>query len=75
MERHSLVQEFPEHQEKISQLKIENAHFRKLFDEYHEIEHQIHRMNTGEEIVIDEFAHKVKTKFLHLKDELVSYLK
>ncbi len=50
MERHDLIHEFPEYQDKIHQLKVEDTHFRKIFDEYHELEHRIHNINTGEEI-------------------------
>jgi uncharacterized protein YdcH (DUF465 family) len=74
MERHNLINEFPEFREKIHQLKVENTHFRKIFDEYHELEHRIHNINTGEEIVIDEYAHELKAKLLHLKDEIYSHL-
>ncbi|OCB78689.1 YdcH family protein [Flavobacterium crassostreae] len=74
MERHNFVHEFPEHAEKIHQLKVENNHFRKLFDEYHELEHEIHRINTDTEAVTDAHAHEVKAKFLFLKDELYSIL-
>ena len=70
MERHNLLHDFPEHQEKIHQLKVEDHHFRRLFDEYHELEHQIHRINSGEEVVIDEYAHELKAKFLQLKDAI-----
>ena len=35
MERHDLLHEFPEYQEKIDQLKEADTHFRELFDEYH----------------------------------------
>lgn len=74
MERHNLINEFPEFREKIHQLKVENTHFRKIFDEYHELEHRIHNINSGQEIVIDEYAHELKAKLLHLKDEIYSYL-
>ena len=74
MERHDLIHEFPEYQDKIHQLKVEDTHFRKIFDEYHELENRIHNINTGEEIVIDEYAHELKAKLLHLKDEIYSYL-
>ncbi len=75
MERHDLLHEFPEHQDKIHQLKMENNHFKKLFDDYHEIEHEIHRINNEVEVVADEHAHELKTKLLHLKDEIYNYLK
>lgn len=74
MERHDLLHEFPEHQEKMNQLKVDDSRFRDLFDEYHKIENQVHRINSGEEVVIDEFAHELKAKLLFLKDEIFSYL-
>ena len=74
MERHDLLHEFPEYQEKIHQLKISDPHFRELFDEYDELEHEIHCINTGEEVVIDEYAHELKAKLLFMKDELLSIL-
>jgi uncharacterized protein YdcH (DUF465 family) len=75
MEKHDLIHEFPEHQDKIQELKISNANFRKLFDDYHEVEHQIHRINMGSEIANDNFVHELKAKLLFMKDELYSYLK
>jgi uncharacterized protein YdcH (DUF465 family) len=74
MEKHDLLHEFPEHQERIHELKVSDAHFRKLFDEYHEIEHQIHRINMGSEIANDNFVHQLKAKLLFLKDELYAHL-
>ena len=74
MERHDLLHEFPELTDKIHELKTQDAHFKKLFDSYHELEHQIHRINTEEEVVIDEYAHELKTKLLHLKDEIYTRL-
>ncbi len=75
MEKHDLLHEFPEHQEKIHQLKTENNHFRKLFDEYHELDHQLLRMKTGVEVVTDEALKELKAKSLHLKDELYKMIK
>ncbi|MGB5677189.1 MAG: GTP-binding protein, partial [Gammaproteobacteria bacterium] len=43
-EKHDLIHELPEHKERIHQLKISDEHFSKLFDEYHELDHQILRM-------------------------------
>jgi uncharacterized protein len=75
MEKHDLLHEFPEHQDKIHQLKTEDPHFRKLFDEYHEVEHQVRRINSGSEIASDEFIHALKVKLLHLKDAIFSFVK
>jgi hypothetical protein len=74
MERHDLLHEFPKDKEKIHELKISDSHFRELFDEYHELEHQLHRINSGEEVVIDEFAHELKARLLYMKDELYSMI-
>ena len=49
MKKHDLLHEFPEHKEKIHDLKLNNAHFRKLFDDYDVVEHDIHRIETGAE--------------------------
>jgi len=74
MEKHDLLHEFPEHKDKIHELKISDAYFRKLFDDYHEIEHQIHRINMGSEIANDNFMHELKAKLLFMKDEIYSFL-
>ncbi len=75
MERHDLLHELPEYQDRIHQLKLENVHFRKVFDEYHELEHEIHRINTGIETVTDEQLHQLKANLLFMKDELVLIIK
>lgn len=74
MEKHDLLHEFPEHQEKIHQLKLENHHFKKLFDDYDELEHEIRRMNSGIEIASDTLMHNKKAKLLHIKDAIFSIL-
>ncbi|MGO4819356.1 YdcH family protein [Flavobacterium sp. W22_SRS_FP1] len=74
MERHDLLHEFPDYQEKIHELKVSDQHFRTLFDEYHELEHEIHRVNTDVEVVTDEHAHELKAKLLFIKDALYSIL-
>ncbi|CAM3073565.1 YdcH family protein [Flavobacterium frigoris] len=74
MERHDLLHEFPEYHDKIHQLKTDDNHFKKLFDEYNELEHQVHRINTDVEVVTDEHAHEIKAKLLLIKDELYSML-
>ena len=75
MESHDLLHELPEYQDRIHQLKVDNAHFRKVFDDYHELEHEIHRINTGVETTTDEHLHQLKANLLFMKDELVSIIK
>lgn len=74
MEKHNLLHEFPEYQEKIAYLKQHDAHFKLLVDDYHQTEQHVHKINSGVEVVIDEFAHELKAKLLHLKDAIYTYL-
>jgi len=74
MEKHDLLHEFPEYKDKIHELKISDVYFRKLFDDYHQIEHQIHRINMGSEIANDNFLHELKAKLLFMKDEIYTIL-
>lgn len=75
MERHDLLHEFPEYEEKIHLLKVANSQFRELFDQYHELEHEIHRINSGIEVTTDEYLHELKVKLLFIKDELLLFIK
>ncbi|MGV3698009.1 YdcH family protein [Flavobacterium sp.] len=74
MEKHDLLHEFPEYQDKIHELKLEDPHFRKLFDEYDEVEHEIRRFNSGAESASDTIIHARKAKLLHIKDAIFSIL-
>jgi len=74
MEKHDLLHEFPEMKEKIHELKMSDNHFKKLFDEYHELDHAIHRIETGAEISTDEHLTELRKKRVNLKDQLFTYL-
>ena len=74
MQKHDLVHEFPQYKEKIHELKVSDLHFRKLFDDYHELDHEIHRYESGAEATTDEHLNELKSKRMHLKDELFSCL-
>lgn len=73
-EKHDLIHEFPEHRDKIHELKVNNAHFAKLFDEYHEVEHEVHRIEQGVETTSDDYLELQKKKRLYLKDELLGII-
>jgi len=75
MKKHDLLHEFPEHKEKIHDLKLNNAHFRKLFDDYDVVEHDIHRIETGAEATKDEVLNDLRKTRVHLKDQLYTFLK
>ena len=69
-EKHDLVHELPEHRDTIHNLKMTNNHFARLFDEYHEVDHEVHRIETAVETTSDEYLEERKKARLHLKDEL-----
>ncbi|MBP7345722.1 MAG: hypothetical protein RL135_417 [Bacteroidota bacterium] len=74
MEKHDLHHEFPEFDSKISELKVANTHFKKLSDEYDEVNHAVHRIESGVETPSDEVLTGLRKKRLHLKDELYALL-
>lgn len=71
---HELAEEFPEHADKIHEMKTANAHFAKLFDEYHEINRAIHRAETNIEPTDDFHMEDMRKQRMRLKDELFGML-
>jgi len=74
-EKHDLVHELPEHKDTIHNLKISDKHFARLFDEYHEVDHEIHRIETEVETPSDDYTEEKKKQRLHLKDQLLKMIK
>ena len=71
---HELAEEFPEHTEKMHDLKVSDAHFARLFDEYHEINRAVHRAETNVEPVEELAEVEMRKKRALLKDEIYAYL-
>lgn len=67
---HELSEEFPDHKEKLHELKLNNPHFVKLSDEYHNLNREIHRIESGVEPTSDEYQTDLRKKRMHLKDEI-----
>ena len=74
-EKHDLIHEFPEFKDKIHELKISDEHFAQLFEEYHEVEHEVRRIEESIETTSDEYLEERKKLRLHLKDQLFEMLK
>jgi uncharacterized protein YdcH (DUF465 family) len=74
-EKHDLIHELPEYRETIHNLKMTDSHFAKLFDEYHEVDHEVHRIESNIETTSDEYLESRKKQRLHLKDELFQLIK
>ncbi|WP_372739631.1 YdcH family protein [Neptunomonas sp.] len=75
IEHHDLVHELPEYREQIHTLKMNDAHFAKLFDEYHDVTKKVERMETEAEPVATRTEEELKVKRLHLKDQLYAMLR
>ncbi len=71
---HELTSEFPNHADRIHALRIENAHFSKLNDEYHAINREIHRGETNIEPMDDLHLELLKKQRLALLDEITTFL-
>ena len=74
IEHHDLVHEFPALRDRIHELKVGNEHFRKLFDEYHELTNSIEKMETEATAVATHTEEEAKKRRVHLKDELYKML-
>ncbi|MEM1351559.1 MAG: YdcH family protein [Pseudomonadota bacterium] len=71
---HELAEEFPHMQEEIHKLKTEDAHFQRLFDEYHTLNRAIHRAETNVEPTDDGHLTEMRKERLRLKDEIATCL-
>lgn len=74
VEHHDLHHEFPEFNERIHELKVSDSHFRRLFDEYHELTRSIEKMEDEVTPVATRTEEEAKLRRVHLKDELYRML-
>ncbi|MCU0732826.1 MAG: DUF465 domain-containing protein [Hyphomonas sp.] len=72
---HELADEFPESAAQLHALKTSNPHFTRLFAEYHEVNRQIHRIETRVEPASEELEYVLRRKRMMLKDEIYAGLK
>ena len=71
---HELAEDFPGEADKIHNLKVSNPHFAKLADEYHDLNRDIHRLETRVEAGSEFREEDLRKKRMHLKDEIASML-
>ncbi len=67
---HELAEEFPDLVTRMHALKSENAHFAKLYDEYHELNRAVHRAETNVEPVEEMTEVAMRKQRMALKDEI-----
>lgn len=71
---HELADEFPEHAGRLHELKLSNAHFRKLSEAYHKVNREIHRIEAETEAASDAVWEDLKKQRLALADEIRAML-
>jgi uncharacterized protein len=71
---HELHEEFPHAVEKVHALKVSNHHFARIADQYHDVNREIHRIETNVTPASDETLEDLKKQRLHLKDEIAAML-
>lgn len=67
---HPLVKEFPDHRETIQWLKVSDEAFRQQFDEYHQVDDKICRIEEDVDFATDQETDELKMRRAHLKDRL-----
>lgn len=67
---HELSAEFPNDHDVLHALKLSNAHFVTLADRYHEVNGEIHRIESEIETPSDAHAEQLKKQRLALLDEI-----
>ena len=71
---HELHEEFPDHADRISELKQSDAHFARLCDEYHHVNREVHRAETNVEPIDGAAETDLRKRRAVLKDELYRML-
>ena len=67
---HELAAEFPHHADAIHRLKQSDSHFARLAESYHELNREIHRIESEIEPASDDRTELLKKKRLALLDEI-----
>lgn len=75
IEHHDLQHDFPEFHDRIHTLKISDAHFARLMEEYHRVEREVRRIEQEIDTPSDAYTEDLKKRRVHLKDELYSLLR
>jgi len=69
-----LTEIFRRDRELVTRLKQDNAHYTRLADEYHEVNREVHRIESEAEAASDERTEALKKKRLGLLDEITAII-
>ncbi|WP_079592379.1 YdcH family protein [Bosea thiooxidans] len=67
---HTLRDEFPNHLDRIHQLKVKDPEFARILEEYDRVNDQIHRAETKIDAISDESETTLRKMRLSLKDSI-----
>lgn len=71
---HTLQEEFPHQIDKLHDLKVSNARFAKLLEDYDEINDKVHRAETRVDPVDELVENQWRKERSHIKDEIARML-
>ena len=66
---------FPEYREKIAQLRANDRHFSRLFDEHNKIDHEVKQLEDKHSPALQAEIEVLKKQKLALKEELYALLR
>lgn len=72
---HDLAQDFPELKDDIHAMKMTDAHFRRMAEEYESVCKELHRAQDGAGVIDDSHAEELKKQRMSLKDDLFAMLR
>jgi len=73
-ENHSIHHEFPEQHDLIEKLMVEDLHFKKLVDEYNQLDKDIRSLELNGAPIEDLTLEQMKKRRIQLKDEVYTIL-
>ncbi|MDV5169139.1 YdcH family protein [Photobacterium rosenbergii] len=73
-ENHALFIEYPEHQDRIKELKQSDQHFKQMADRYHQLDHKIRGLEGNNIPTDDHHFTQLKLERVQLKDKIYSIL-
>jgi uncharacterized protein YdcH (DUF465 family) len=74
MSHQDLGHEFPELKDKIHALKISDAHFKKLFEQYNDLNQAVYRAEQRIDLLSEEAEETLRKERVQLKDQLYAML-
>jgi uncharacterized protein YdcH (DUF465 family) len=66
---------FPEYREKIAQLRANDRHFSRIFDEHNRLDHEVKQLEEKHSPVHQDDIEALKKQKLALKEEIYSMLR